>query len=256
MKITEVRNATLRLDYGGVRFLIDPMLAEQGAYPGFEGTVNSHLSNPRVPLPLPMDEILNVDAVIVTHTHPDHWDEAAKSLVPKSLPLFAQNEQDAASIRSAGFTDVRVLTERTQFNGVSMSKTGGQHGSDAAYEVIGDILGQVCGVVFKHPEEKALYVAGDTIWNHHVEDALARHQPQAIVLNAGDAQVPGVGSIIMNTQDVGAVHQAAPEATLIASHMETVNHCVLTRTELRAFAEAEGFANSLRVPEDGETVTL
>ena len=36
MRITEVRNATLRLDFGGVRFLVDPMLAEQGAYPGFE----------------------------------------------------------------------------------------------------------------------------------------------------------------------------------------------------------------------------
>jgi L-ascorbate metabolism protein UlaG (beta-lactamase superfamily) len=256
MRITQVRNATLRLDFGGVRFLIDPMLAEQGAYPGFEGTANSHLRNPLVPLTLPMDEILDVDALIVTHTHPDHWDEAAKALVPKSLPVFAQNEGDAELIRGADFSDVRILTEHTEFNGVSLSKTGGQHGSDAAYAAIGEILGQVCGVVFRHPEERTLYLAGDTIWNEHVEEALARHRPEAIVLNAGDAQVPGLGSIIMNSEDVRAVHEAAPEATLIASHMEAVNHCLLSRTELRASAEAEGFAGSLRVPEDGETVAL
>ncbi len=256
MEITQVRNATLRLDFGGVRFLIDPMLAEQGAYPGFEGTANSHLRNPLAPLPLPMGAILNVDAVIVTHTHPDHWDEAAKALISKSLPVFAQNEGDAELIRGAGFSDVRILTENAEFKGVSLTKTGGQHGSDAAYAAIGEILGQVCGVVFKQAEEKTLYLAGDTIWNEHVEDALARHWPEVIVLNTGDAQVPGLGSIIMNTEDVRTVHDAAPAATLIASHMEAVNHCLLSRAELRAFAEGEGFAGSLRVLEDGETVTL
>jgi L-ascorbate metabolism protein UlaG (beta-lactamase superfamily) len=256
MEITQVRNATLRLDFGGVRFLIDPMLAEQGAYPGFEGTANSHLRNPLVPLPLPMDAILNVDAVIVTHTHSDHWDEAAKALLPKELPVFAQNEEDAGLIRGAGFTDVRVLAEETEFNGVALSKTGGQHGSAAAYEVLGEILGQVCGVLFRHPEAKTLYIAGDTIWNHHVEEALARHRPEVIVLNSGDAQVPGVGSIIMGTADVKAVHEAAPAATLIGSHMEAVNHSVLTRAELRAFAEQEGFSGSLLIPADGETITI
>jgi L-ascorbate metabolism protein UlaG (beta-lactamase superfamily) len=77
MKIRQVRNATLRLDYAGTRFLIDPYLAKKDAYPGFEGTVNSHIRNPRVELKTPLEEILAVDAVIVTHTHHDHWDDAA-----------------------------------------------------------------------------------------------------------------------------------------------------------------------------------
>jgi L-ascorbate metabolism protein UlaG (beta-lactamase superfamily) len=202
-----------------------------------------------------MDEILGVDAVIVTHTHPDHWDEAAVQAVPKHLPLFAQNEADADLIRSQGFADVRVLTEASEFNGVALSKTAGQHGTDAAYDAIGEILGQVCGVVFRHPEEKTLYVAGDTIWNHHVEEALARYQPEVIVLNAGDAQVPGLGSIIMGTADAKKVHEAAPNATLIASHVEAVNHSVLTRPELRAFAEANGLSNLL-VPDDDQAYSL
>ena len=66
MKITQVRNATLLLDYAGTRFLIDPMLSAKGAFPGFEGTANSQLRNPLVELPLSIDELVDVDAVIVT----------------------------------------------------------------------------------------------------------------------------------------------------------------------------------------------
>src|SRR5262245_2134268 len=118
MKIQQIRNATLVIEYAGTKFLIDPLLAEKGTYPGFEGTANSHLFNPTAALPLPMDEILNVDAVIVTHTHPDHWDEAAKALLPKHLPVFAQHEQDRELIKSQGFTDVRLL-KNAEFKGVS-----------------------------------------------------------------------------------------------------------------------------------------
>ena len=80
----------------GVRFLIDPMLAVKGAYPGFEGTANSELRNPLVHMPFPVEDVIDVDAVIVTHQHPDHWDAAAKSALPKSMPVFAQNETDAS----------------------------------------------------------------------------------------------------------------------------------------------------------------
>ena len=87
MLITQVRNATLKLEYAGKRILVDPMLADKDAYPGFEGTVNSHLRNPLVPLPMPVAELLDVDAILVTHLHSDHWDEAARAPgVPQPLP--------------------------------------------------------------------------------------------------------------------------------------------------------------------------
>jgi L-ascorbate metabolism protein UlaG (beta-lactamase superfamily) len=38
MQITQVRNATLLIDYAGTRFLIDPMLAAKGTLPAFAGT--------------------------------------------------------------------------------------------------------------------------------------------------------------------------------------------------------------------------
>ena len=145
VRITQIRNATLHVHYAGTRFLVDPMLSDRRAWPGFEGSVNSEERNPLVYLPLTMDEILDVDAVIVTHLHEDHWDEAARNNVPKAIPLFAQNEADAETIRGQGFIDVRVLSRESSFDGVNLIKTGGRHGTDAAHAVAGDILGKVCG---------------------------------------------------------------------------------------------------------------
>ncbi|WP_312278826.1 MBL fold metallo-hydrolase [Kosakonia cowanii] len=258
MKLTQIRNATLVLEYASKRFLIDPILAEKEAWPGFPGTACSHLRNPRVDLPVSVDELLNVDAVIVTHTHLDHWDEAAQMLIPKNKTIFSQHDEDAALIRAQGFSDVRVLQAENLFDGITIVKTDGQHGSDAAYAdpEMAAFLGDACGLVFSHTDEKVLYIAGDTIWVKAYADTLAAHTPDVVVINAGFAQVDGYGAIIMGTEDILRTHQALPDAVVVASHLEAINHCLLTRSEIREFIQQKGIQNSVRVPEDGETLVF
>ena len=58
-----IRNATGKLSYNDVTFLIDPMLAEKGYYEGFAGTFNSEIRNPILDLPESPENILkDVDA--------------------------------------------------------------------------------------------------------------------------------------------------------------------------------------------------
>lgn len=114
---------------------------------------------------------------------------------------------------------MRPLIRAADFQGVSLKRTGGRHGSEAAYEAIGEVLGNVCGVVFAHPGKKTRYIAGDNIWNGDVKAALALHRPEVVVLNCGDAPIPGSGSIILNKEDVAAVHAAGSDALLLANHM-------------------------------------
>lgn len=37
MNITQIRNVSLRIDYSGARFLIDPMHGDEGACPSLAG---------------------------------------------------------------------------------------------------------------------------------------------------------------------------------------------------------------------------
>ena len=41
---------------------------------------------------MPLAEILQVDAVIATHLHFDHFDKVAMEKIPKSMPVFTQEE--------------------------------------------------------------------------------------------------------------------------------------------------------------------
>ena len=258
MQLTQIRNATLKLDYAGVRFLIDPMLADKEAWPGFSGTARSHLRNPLVALPVSVQELLDVDVIIVTHTHQDHWDEAAQQLIPKDKVIYTQNESDASLIRSQGFTAVSVLADTTIIADINVAKTDGQHGSDEAYAIreVARRLGDACGLVFSAAGEKTLYVAGDTIWVPPYVDTLKQYAPDVVVLNIGCATVDGIGAIIMGKEDAVRTLEILPAATIVASHMEAVNHCLLSRAELRAYTADKGVQHNVLVPEDGETLSL
>lgn len=250
LKITQIRNATIQIKYAGKTFLVDPMLAEKGAYDPFPMSVRQEQKNPLADLPMSIEDIIDVDAVIVTHLHLDHWDEVAANALPKTMPLFVQNEEDEAILKEQGFTNITVLTEITSFEGIQLIKTVGEHGR-------GEILkmaGLVCGVVFKHASEKTLYVAGDTVWYEGVEQTLTTHTPEVIVVNAGDNQFLQGGSLVMNEQDVLAVANKLSNATVIAVHMEAVNHWNLSRADLRTFAKEHNIDTQVIVPNDGESI--
>lgn len=60
------------------------------------------------------------------------------------------------------------------------------------------------------------------------------------------------GHLIMDDAEVESVCRAAPNATVIASHMDTVAHASLTRKTLRAALERRGLAGRVLMPDDGE----
>lgn len=259
-QVQQIRNATVKITYGDTTFLIDPMLAEQGAYPGFDGTYRSELRNPLVGLPMPAEDVIDdTDAVIVTHTHLDHWDAAAQALLPKDIPLFAQHQADAAMIREQGFTNVRILSDKAEFDGVTLSRTGGQHGTDEMYASpeVAAALGDVMGVVFQAPGQETLYLVGDTIWRDEVDQALDEYDPKIVVLNAGQAMRSDYDDpIIMGKEDVLRATQTAPEATVVATHMDAINHMSLTREELREYVQAVGIEDHVVIPADGEVISF
>lgn len=258
MKITQIRNATQVLEYAGKKFLIDPMLSDKEAWPGFEGTARSEIRNPMTDLPVDVSSLLDVDAIIVTHTHPDHWDQAASDLVPKDKLIYVQNVNDEALLQAQGFTNLTVLTETSSFEDIELIKTACQHGSDEAYAnpQLAEILGDASGVVFRHPSEKTLYLIGDSIWIKAVEENMRKYEPEVLIMNTGWAHVLGYGAIIFGKEDILKAHLVLPDAQIVATHMEAVNHCLVTRREILEYAQINHIQDYVSAPADGESVSF
>lgn len=260
LNIQFIRNATVVLNYAGKKFLMDPLFAEKGRYPGLPGTPNSHLRYPLVDMPVAPERLLDVDAVLVSHLHPDHWDEVAVQTIPKHIKILAQNDDDAKVIRSQGFNDVEALGTNASFKDLNFKKTYCQHGTDVAYSIpeLAQVLGKASGFYFNAAGEKSIYFLGDTIWIDEVESNLKTWQPDVVVVNAGNAgfENEALGAIIMGKDDILKINQILPNATIIAIHMETVNHCILSRKELRDFVIKQGIQDKVIIPHDGQVISL
>jgi L-ascorbate metabolism protein UlaG (beta-lactamase superfamily) len=252
VRIFFVRHATFLLEMGGMRMLVDPMLGAAGTAPAVPNTPNAK-PNPLVDLPFGeeglADLIESTDAVLVTHTHNDHWDGRAQELLPKDGLVLCQPE-DEARISGAGFTNVSAVDPGLAWRGLRLLRTGGRHGTGE----IGRQMAPVSGFVIRAEGSPSLYVAGDTIWCDEVEEALRDHRPDVIVVNAGAARFLEGDPITMTAGDVARVRQAAPEARVIAVHMEAINHCLLTRPELAEELAERGLDGQVEIPADGRTI--
>lgn len=252
MEIHFIRHATFVFEMAGARVLVDPMLGDAGTGPAVPNTPNQR-PNPLVDLPFGddglSDLIGNTDAVLVTHTHNDHWDGRAQELIPKDTLILCQPE-DEAKISGAGFTNVSAVDPGLAWKGVRFVRTGGRHGTGE----IGARMAPVSGFVIQAEGCPTLYVAGDTIWCDEVEEALRAHRPDVILVNAGAARFLEGNPITMTAEDVARVCHAAPEARVIAVHMEAINHCLLTRAELSEKLGEQDLADRVEIPADGDNL--
>jgi L-ascorbate metabolism protein UlaG (beta-lactamase superfamily) len=250
MQVTLLRHATFVVRYGGKALLVDPMLDPAGARPAIANTANPQL-NPLVPLPEGWESAINgVDAIIQTHLHSDHFDETARQVLDTGIPVFCLPEQ-VTQIDANGFLDVRGVESTVRWDGITLTRVGGQHGTGE----IGAMLAPVSGWVLEAPNEPVAYLAGDTIWCDEVADTISRYAPEVIVINAGGASFLAGGLIIMDANDIAKVRAAAPDAAIAVVHLNAINHCFETRDLLAANLEKLGVAG-IQIPEDGETVTF
>jgi L-ascorbate metabolism protein UlaG (beta-lactamase superfamily) len=238
MRLTLVRHATVILELDGRRVLVEPMLDDRGAREPVEDSPNPR-RNPLVPLPFPAEDVVrDLDGVVVTHLHQDHFDETGARLVPRDVPVFCQPE-DEERLRELGL-DARPVENELDWDGLRIVRTGGRHGAE---EEVAKALAPVSGFVLGD-----VYVVGDTVWCRAVEEAIERHRPRVAVVNASGARFLESGPLVMTAAEVREVVARVP--TVVVVHLEAINHCLESRAEIR-----DAVPDAL-VPEDGETLEL
>ena len=91
---------------------------------------------------------------------------------------------DARSFWDNGFIDLTELYSNSSFKGIELIMTPCRHGTRVP-------CGSACGVIFRSPNEKTLYLVGDTIWYDAVRDTIDMFQREIIILYACGASLSG-----------------------------------------------------------------
>lgn len=251
LKLQFLRHATFLIEIASHRILIDPMLSDAATLEPVQDSGDER-RNPLVPLPIDACEIIaGVNAVLVTHTHRDHWDTAATNIIPKACRIICQPE-DAEKFHEWGYDDVRSVYSAAVYGHLAIYRTGAKHGTGE----IGKKMGTVSGYMLKSRIGESIYFAGDSIWCVQVQDALMRYRPAYTVVNCGGAQFLTGGPITMTAEDVATLARIAPFTKVIAVHMEAFSHCGVTRKILRNHLCETGLCDRVLIPKDGDVLEL
>ncbi len=249
MKIQLIRNATMKISYAGRTILTDPMLAPKGDFKSFAGIAR----NPTIELPFKIEDIVSgIQSVVVSHDHPDHFEKTASAALPKMVPVFCQ-PGDEGKMTDQGFQSVIAIERSYKWEGITITRTDGQHGSGKVLEFIG----KVSGFVLQANGEPTVYWVGDSIWCEPVKKSIEKFKPDIIITHSGGAKIPGFDTIIMDAGQTLTTLKASSDAVVVAIHLEALDHCNVSREALRQMADAADLpASRLRIPKDGETIAF
>lgn len=253
MKLQLWRNATLLLNIDGTSILVDPMLGEKGSLGKFPMTDNE-LLNPLVDLPFSREELIEkldkIDAVAITHLHPDHWDTQAVQLIDKATPILCP-ESILDQIAQQGFQNIIPINNHILWKDIDISITKGQHGTGE----IGEKMGTVNGFVFKK-DNQSVYIVGDSIWYDDIAKEIDKHEPQHIIVAGGAATFSVGDPIIMTSEDILKVWEYAPKAIVWVTHLEAVSHCKENRDFIQRKMTEKGHESQCFILKDGEESEL
>ncbi|WII71360.1 MBL fold metallo-hydrolase [Bdellovibrio sp. 22V] len=256
MKIRQIRNATLLLDYGFTKILIDPMLAKKGRIPSLKWLTKSRQRNPLVELPEGTSEVLNsVTHVLITHCqkgHFDHLDRAGTHwLRQNQIPVLCP-ESDRNYLAKQGLKVQGLNTEKENlFLNGSITLIPCLHGKG----IVGSFMAHGYGYILKFPDQPTVYVVGDSILSTEVQAAVRNHEPDVVIMPGGGARFDIGSEVIMGAADVPSMAHLF-KGKLIVNHLEALDHCPTTRKEVREIARGLDMQNRILVPEDGENIEV
>lgn len=250
MQIQSIRNATMRITYHGHLFVCDPYLADKFSRPSYTGKS----PNPVVDLPMPAEEVIKgAEFFLISHLHSDHFDPSAAALLPKDTQIFCQ-PQDKCDLKTKGFTKVNSVNESVKWNGIRIERFSGQHGSGL---VLAE-MGTVSGFVFSAEDEPTVVWVGDSLLTDDIRRVIHRAKPGVIITHSSGA-VWGKERVLILTDaaQTTEICELAPDAVVVAVHMEALDHATVSRADLREYARKKGVSDErLLIPQDGETLTM
>jgi L-ascorbate metabolism protein UlaG (beta-lactamase superfamily) len=258
--VTFVGNATTIIRYGGFTLLTDPNFLRRGqrAYLGY-GITTRRLKDPA----LSVDELPELDGVVLSHLHDDHWDRVADRHLDHMLPVITTGPA-AGRLQSRGFARAKGLQIWQQREIVKdgrmlrVTAVPGRHGPAPFHRLLPPVMGSVLefGPVGGMPDLR-IYISGDTVMYDDIAE-ISRRYPHIDVgiVHLGGTRLLGLVTVTMDGRQGADWLETVACATAIPVHYDDYTVMKSPLSDFVAEVAERGLTGRLHCVERGQTVPL
>lgn len=215
MTIKHVRHATSIVTIGGKRLLVDPMLSEAAALPPVPLTANK-MRNPLVPLTTPIEELREIDAILLTHYHFDHFDKAVGDHFSPHIPIITHSTCEKG-LRKEGFTNLTIVERELHWEGIKIRRFRVDHAHGGWRLVLGR-----SSAFYLVAENESLFITGDAVYNESLCSALKETEPDGVIAYGGRARMLIGKAITMGAEEIARIGRLLPRSSVVVVHLEAI----------------------------------
>ncbi len=228
MEVTLIGQSTLLVRMSGVLMMTDPWWGQWERIRA-------------VPLGLEPDRLNNLDLMLVSHNHIDHWSDPAIGLAARLGTHIVGSKNAVARARKKGLTRLTSLAAGSscQFRGITIQAVPAEH--PFAPDAVGFVVSG----------EQTFYFCGDTRYTPAVKKALESTQLDVAFLQAACSDYWFVGKDGMELDDIARFAAELRPDTIVPVHYQ-VKGKVISTQDLRTMK----LPVRLRVLEPGITSTI
>ncbi|MEV6793271.1 MBL fold metallo-hydrolase [Streptomyces sp. NPDC051320] len=257
-----VGNATLLIRYGSLTLLTDPNFLHRGrhAYLGY-GLMSRRLTEPDISIDqLPPD----LDAVVLSHLHGDHWDRVARRSLDRSLPIITTPHASRRLQGLHGFHRATGLQDWQQHrlvhndSQVLLTAMPGRHAGGPLRHLLPPVMGSILefGPVAGDVRLR-LYISGDTLLFDGIREIGRRYADLDVaVLHLGGTQLPGGFVVTMDGGQGAELTELLQPRCVLPVHY---GDYTVMKSPLSAFLDEaghRGLADRVVHCEHGQRVTV
>lgn len=191
---TFIGNATVLLRIGEFTLLTDPAFGPAGSrVPLGYGLWTKRLRDPVLE---PIDDA-DLDAVLLSHLHGDHFDRAARRRLDPDLPILTTPQAERRlrrrfpAVRGLPTWEAHEWTRGDQR--LRVTAVPGKHGPGLAGVLLPDVMGSVIEFEAAGQHRLTLYITGDTLAMARLEQIPRRFgEIDAMLIHLGGTRVLGL----------------------------------------------------------------
>lgn len=219
--VTFVGNATTLLRLGDFTLLTDPAFGPAGSrvHLGY-GAWTRRLLGPA----LAVGDLPELDAVLLSHLHGDHFDPVARDRLPKALPIIT-TPQARRGLKCRKFSAVHALPTWETYDWarglqrLRITAVPGRHGPGIVDWLLPDVMGSVVELEIDGRCRLRLYITGDTLYQPFLADIPRRcGDIDAMIIHLGGTRLLGMLLTMDDRQGVDLTRLIKPSLTVPIHH--------------------------------------